>query len=63
MIFRYLRTILNLALSKPTPGQRVWYLGKGLLFAPWLAQAISGRASDQGAAANSQLGDDIYPLF
>ena len=64
MILRYLKAILNFALSRPTAGQRVACFLKGLLFAPWLMRTISGRvAGDSDAAANSQLGDDIYPLF
>jgi hypothetical protein len=57
----YLKTILAFAMAKPTAAQRLSYLCKGLLFAPWLRGGIAGKGSE--AAANSQLGEDIYPLF
>jgi hypothetical protein len=60
----YLSAIIGFALSRQTVREKVTYLIRGIVFAPWLARSVTGRSSrEQGAATNSQVGDDIYPLF
>ena len=56
------RSIVQLALSRRTFRDRVWYLVMGLAFAWWLVKGSSGKTSGEAAAIGA-AGDDIYPLF
>jgi hypothetical protein len=54
--------ILALAFAQKTAADKALYLFKGLVFYPLLSRAGRG-SSEDAAAAVSQAGDDIYPLF
>ena len=57
--------VIAFALSKKGFYQKVSYLIKGFVFAPFLMKktAKSGAEHAQSAIAGSQGGGDIYPLF
>lgn len=55
---------LLFALSRKTLSQKVIYLFKGFLFAPFLIKKSDMMATkEETVSATSQAGDDIYPLF
>lgn len=55
--------LMRFASAKKTARERLRYVVLSLIFYPFLARTISAGAKHGDAASNSQVGDDIYPLF
>ena len=62
---RTFNEVIAFALSKKCLHQKVSYLIKGFIFAPWLMKKTAklGATHSQSAIATSQDAGDIYPLF
>lgn len=59
-----LNSIIRFAMAQKNFSQKLAYLMKGFLFAPFLMQmARKAAKGDNTISVASQAGDDIYPLF
>lgn len=59
-----LRDIISFSLARQKTFDKMTYLFKGLLFAPFLIMSSNKKSESKDMASSiSQAGDDIYPLF